>query len=95
MMTCSARQDTIPAGTKAADAVLAKLADAGTSITPALDAEVQRALAMLRREGGEPGLVRRVEQISTILFTMCQARRNGRANLFASQQLRVRRLAAA
>jgi hypothetical protein len=74
--------------------MLERIVASAEPITPAAEAEVQKALSLLRREGGNPDLLRRLEQISITLFALAQSRRNGRPNLYASQMLRMKRLVA-
>lgn len=65
----------------------------GGRITPSTEAAVQNALLMLRREGGDPVLIAKMETISTMLFAMAQALRTGRPNLYASRMIRLRKYA--
>ena len=62
-------------------------------ITASTETDVQNALIMLRSGGGDMEILRRVEHISTLLFSIMQAQRAGRPNLTASMKLRLRRLA--
>ena len=62
-------------------------------ITASTETDVQNALIMLRSGGGDTETLRRVEHISTLLFSIMQAQRAGRPNLTASMKLRLRRLA--
>lgn len=61
-------------------------------LTAALDARIQNALNILRRENHQTDGVRRLEKISAILFTIMHARLDGRSNLYRSQILRLARL---
>ena len=61
---------------------------------PSSEADIQRALHLLRQGRCDPAFLVRVERISTALFTINRARQNGRPNLHASQVQRLRRLAA-
>ena len=71
----------------------AVLKETGQPIGPASEADIQRALHLLRQSRCDPAYLLRVERISTALFTMSQARLNGRPNLHASQVQRLKRLA--
>lgn len=62
-------------------------------ITASTETDVQNALIILRAGGGDVEILRRVEHISTLLFSIMQAQRAGRPNLTASMKLRLRRLA--
>lgn len=61
---------------------------------PSSEADIHRALHLLRQGRCDPTFLVRVERISTALFTMNRARLNRRPNLHASQVQRLRRLAA-
>ena len=63
----------------------------GAPITPRLEREVQDALSALRA-CGDTHNVARGERVSAALFTLLQARRNGRPNLHASQLLKLARV---
>jgi hypothetical protein len=71
--------------------MLERIVATGRPITPAAEAEVQQALSLLRREGGNPDLLYRLEQISVALIAAAQARRLSRLNLYASQMRRIKR----
>ena len=62
-------------------------------ITASTETDVQNALIILRSGDGDTEILRRVEHISTLLFSITQAQRAGRPNLSASMKLRLRRLA--
>lgn len=69
------------------------LEERGGRIAPATETAVQNALQLLRVEGGDPALVRKLETVSTLLFTMAHAQLTGRVNLHASSLVRLRKLA--
>lgn len=77
-------------GDRAVDVIddVTRLILEGAAITPSIEQTVQGALDVLRREGDAEN-IRRAERISTTLFTLVQAKRNGRPNLYASQLLRL------
>jgi hypothetical protein len=60
----------------------------GAPVTPSLERQVQEVLAALRCSSDAENL-NRAERVSTALFTLVQAKRNGRLNLYASQLLRL------
>ena len=63
----------------------------GANITPSLESKVQNALAALRAVA-DVHQAARAEHVSTRLFTMSQAKRNGLVNLYASQLRRLARI---
>jgi hypothetical protein len=62
-------------------------------VTPCVEAEVQKALDMLRGSRCDTAQLARVERISTALFTLALAKVSSRINLHESQLLRLSRLA--
>ena len=66
----------------------------GRPVPPSTEASIQKALSLLRRQGGNADLLKRVEQVSTSLFTISRAEFNGRLNLYESQMLRLKRMQA-
>jgi len=65
---------------------------AGEQMTPAVEAEVHRALDLLHREGEDGERLRKIEDISCRLHHMRACLRSGRVNAYASNMLRLRRL---
>jgi hypothetical protein len=64
---------------------------AGANISPSVERQVQEALDVLRAHKDTEGAAR-AERVSTTLFTLAQAKRLGRTNLYASQLLRLSRI---
>jgi hypothetical protein len=64
-------------------------------MSPAADAQVQRAIDLLRFCPGTSDTLSRLETISCALVKMHQAQRDGRVNAYASTLLRISRAAEA
>jgi len=62
-------------------------------ITPKSEAQVHKALDLLRRAEGDPALIAKMEAMSCTIMQMGHLRREGRVNAYASQLLRLRRAA--
>ena len=70
------------------------LQDSERAASAAGEADIQRALHLLRQSRSDPAFVLTVERISTTLFTMSRSKLTGRPNLHASQTQRLKRLVA-
>ena len=62
------------------------------AIPPSIETKVQNMVATLRRTRQSPEALAWAEGVAATLFTMSRAKVSGRANLYASQALRLRRM---
>lgn len=72
---------------------IAGAADFGTVIEPRAEAQVQRAIHLLRGSQANADILHRVEQISCTLMEMSYLLRQGRVNAYESRRLRLKRVA--